>query len=103
ARLKAWKIVQVYLDNDYRPATLAILDTQAAQYGFVVQHLAVPPPGLDQKATWLRVKVAQPNWVILRSAGVMTPTALKEAAQIRFPRDQIVGPFPTCPAPHRVP
>ena len=40
---------------------------QAAQYGFAVQHLAVQPPGLDQKATWLRVKVAQPDWVILRS------------------------------------
>jgi len=69
AQLKGLKIVHVYLDNDYGRETLAILDTQAAQYGFVVQHLAVPPPGLDQKATWLRVKVAQPNWVILRSAG----------------------------------
>ena len=69
-----------------------ILDTQAAQYGFTVQHLAVQPPGLDQKATWLRVKVAQPDWVILRSTGVMTPTALKEAAQVGFPRDKIVGP-----------
>jgi branched-chain amino acid transport system substrate-binding protein len=26
----------------------------------------------------------------------MTPTALKEAAQIGFPRDKIVGPLPTC-------
>ena len=56
----------------------------------------MPPPGLDQKATWLRVKVAQPDWVILRSAGVMTPTALKEAAQVGVPRDKIVGPTPTC-------
>ena len=76
--------------------TLPILDTQAAHYGFTVQHLAVQPPGLDQKATWLRVKVAQPDWVILRSAGVMTTTALKEAAQVGFPRDKIVGPHPTC-------
>ena len=53
--------------NDYGRETMPILDTQAAQYGFAVQHLAVQPPGLDQKATWLRVKVAQPDWVILRS------------------------------------
>ena len=53
--------------NDFGRETLPILDTQAAQYGFAVQHLAVQPPGLDQKATWLRVKVAQPDWVILRS------------------------------------
>ena len=73
-----------------------MLDTQAAQYGFAVQHLAVQPPGLDQKATWLRVKVAQPDWVILRSAGAMTPTALKEAAQVGVPRDKIVGAAGIC-------
>jgi len=95
-QLKGLKITHVYIDNDFGRETLPILDTQAARYGFAVQHLAVPPPGLDQKATWLRVKVAQPDWVILRSAGVMTPTALKEAAQIGFPRDKIVGPPPTC-------
>src|SRR6266536_1983846 len=73
-----------------------ILDHQAAQYGFAVQHLAMPPPGLDQKATWLRVKVAQPDWVILRTFGVMTPTALKDAAQVGVPRDKIVGAAATC-------
>ena len=77
--------------------------TQAAQYGFTVQHLAVKPPGLDQKATWLRVKVAQPDWVILRTCGVMTSTALKEAAQVGVPRDKIVGPHPTCSEQDMVP
>ena len=97
AQLKGLKIAHVYYDAvGMGRETLAILDRQAAQYGFAVQHLAVPPPGLDQKATWLRVKVAQPDWVILRSQGVMTMTALKEAAQVGFPRDKIVGPHPTC-------
>jgi branched-chain amino acid transport system substrate-binding protein len=95
-QLKGRKIAHVYIDNDYGRETLPILDLQAAQYGFAVQHLAVQPPGLDQKATWLRVKVAQPDWVILRTVGVSTWTALKEAAQIGFPRDKIVGPHPTC-------
>ena len=85
------------------PGNPALLDTQAAQYGFAVQHLAVKPPGLDQKATWLRVKVAQPDWVILRTAGVMTATALKEAAQVGFPRDQIVGGAPACTTQDVVP
>ena len=102
-QLKGRKIAHVYLDNDYGRETLAILDHQAAQYGFTVQHLAVQPPGLDQKATWLRVKVAQPDWVILRSIGVMTPTALKEAAQVGFPRDQIVGSRPACAEQEMVP
>jgi branched-chain amino acid transport system substrate-binding protein len=96
AQLKGRKIAHVYLDNDLGRETLPMLDTQAAHYGFAVQHLPVPPPGLDQKTTWLRVTVAQPDWVILRTFGVSTPTALKEAAQVGFPRDKIVGFHPTC-------
>jgi branched-chain amino acid transport system substrate-binding protein len=95
-KLKGLKIAHVYHDSAYGKETIPILDIQAAQYGFAVQHLAVPPPGLDQKATWLRVKVAQPDWVILRSTGVMTATALKEAAQVGVPRDKIVGAWGTC-------
>jgi len=95
-KLKGLKIVHVYHESDYGQETIPILDTQAARYGFTVQHLAVKPPGLDQKETWRRVKSAQPDWVILRSVGVMTPTALKEAAQVGIPRDKMVGPSPTC-------
>jgi branched-chain amino acid transport system substrate-binding protein len=95
-QLKGRKIAHVYIDNDYGRETKPILDQQAAQYGFAVQHLAVQPPGLDQKETWRRVKAAQPDWVILRSTGVMTPMALKEAAQVGILRDKIVGPTPTC-------
>jgi branched-chain amino acid transport system substrate-binding protein len=95
-QLKGRKIVHVYQDNEAGRETLPILDHQAAQYGFAVQHLPVPQPGLDQKATWLRVQVAQPDWVLLRSTGVMTPTALQAAAQVGFPRDKIVGNHGAC-------
>jgi branched-chain amino acid transport system substrate-binding protein len=95
-QLKGRKIAHIYRDDDYGRETIPILDTQAAQYGFTVQHLAVKLPGLDQKATWLRVKVARPDWVLLRTGGVSTSTALKEAAQVGVPRDKIVGSFPTC-------
>ena len=37
------------------------------------------------------------------AGGVMTPTALKEAAQIGFPRDKIVGTFTTCSEQDMVP
>jgi branched-chain amino acid transport system substrate-binding protein len=95
-QLKGRKIVHVHSATEFGRETIPLLDTQAVQYGFAVQHLAVSPPGLDQKATWLRVKVAQPDWVILRSAGVMTTTALKEAAQVGIARDKIVGAAATC-------
>jgi branched-chain amino acid transport system substrate-binding protein len=103
-KLKGLKIAHVYIDNDYGRETIPILDQQAVQYGFAVQHLAVPPPGLDQKATWLRVKVAQPDWVILRSTGgAMTPTALQEAARVGVPRDKIVGSRVQCSEQGMVP
>ena len=60
-QLKGLKLAHVHADNAFGQETIAILDQQAAQYGFTVQHLAVPLPGLDQKATWLRVKVASPT------------------------------------------
>ena len=97
AQLKGQKIAHVYLENDFGKETIPILDLQAAQYGFTVQHLPVQPPGLDQKATWLRVKVFQPDWGILRGGGVATWTALKAAAQVGVPRDTMVGPHQTCP------
>ena len=103
AHLKGLKIAHVYEDDDYGRETMPLLDAQAAQYGFAVQHLPVQMPGLDQKATWLRVKVYQPDWVILRTGGVMTMTALKEAAQVGVPRDKIVGAWPTCTEQHVVP
>jgi branched-chain amino acid transport system substrate-binding protein len=95
-QLKGRKLVHVHHDSDYGRETIPILDTQAVQYGFTVQHLPVRLPGLDQKATWLRVKVAQPDWVILRTFGVSISTALKEAAQAGFPRDKIVGGTGMC-------
>ena len=103
AQLKGLKIVHIYIDTDYGRETLPILDTQAAHYGFAVQHLAVQLPGLFQKATWLQVKEAQPDWIILRTFGVMTTTALKEAAQIGFPRDKIVGQSYACAEQDTVP
>ena len=90
-RLKGQKIAHIYQDDAYGQETIPLLDTQAAHYGFAVQHLAVPWPGLEQKATWLRVKVAQPDWIILRAGGVMTWTALKEAARSTSPTTRSWG------------
>ena len=102
-QLKGRKIANVYQDTEATRATPSMLDQQAARYGFEVQHLAVQLPGLDQKATWLRVKVAQPDWVILGvGGGVALSTALKEAAQIGFPRDKMVKPSAPCAEPEMV-
>src|SRR5262245_39147133 len=102
AQLKGRNIVPSYNDADLGREPMPLLDTQAAQYGFTVQHLPVQLPGLDQQAIGLRVTVAQPDWVLLRSGGVTVSTALKAAAQVGFPRDKIVGGANTCVEPEMV-
>jgi branched-chain amino acid transport system substrate-binding protein len=53
-------------------------------------------PGAFKAFHWQPVRSTKKMASILRSSGVMTTTALKEAAQVGFPRDKIVGPTPTC-------
>jgi branched-chain amino acid transport system substrate-binding protein len=48
-QLKGRKIVHVYHDSDVGRETIPLLDTQAAHYGFAVQHLAVKPPGSTRR------------------------------------------------------
>ncbi|HEY5609075.1 MAG TPA: ABC transporter substrate-binding protein [Alphaproteobacteria bacterium] len=90
-KLKGKKIANILHDSAYGKETIAILDKQAAMYGFEVKHYPVAHPGLDQKATWLQIQQYKPNWVILRGWGVMNPTALREAARIGFPANKILG------------
>ncbi len=90
--LKGKKIANLYHESSYGKETIPVLNKQAEMYGFEVKHFPVPHPGLDQKATWLQIaRVFKPDWVILRGWGVMNPTALKEAARVRFPANKIIG------------
>ena len=91
-KLKGKKIANLYHESSYGKETIPVLNLQAEKYGFTVKHYPVPHPGLDQKATWLQIaRKFKPDWVILRGWGVMNPTALKEAARVRFPANRIVG------------
>ncbi len=92
ANLKGKKIANIYHDSSYGRETIPVLDAQARKYQFIVNHYPVAHPGLDQKATWLEIsRRFKPDWTILRSWGVMTPTAIKEAARVGFPREKMVG------------
>lgn len=91
-KLKGKKFANLYHESSYGKETIPVLDKQAEMYGFEVRHFPVPHPGLDQKATWLEIgRRYKPDWVILRGWGVMNPTALKEAARVRFPANKIIG------------
>lgn len=91
-KLKGLKIANVHHDSAYGKETIPVLDVQAKKYGFEVRNFPVAHPGLDQKAIWLQIaRQFRPDYVILRGWGVMNPTALKEAARVRFPANKIVG------------
>jgi branched-chain amino acid transport system substrate-binding protein len=90
-KLKGLKIANVHHDSAYGKETIPVLEEQAKKYGFTVKHYPVAHPGLEQKAIWLQIRQDKPDWVILRGWGVMNPTALKEAAGVKYPADHIVG------------
>jgi branched-chain amino acid transport system substrate-binding protein len=90
-KLKGKKIVNLYHDSGYGKETMPILDIQARKYGFELTNMAVPPPGNEQQSQWLQIRQIKPDWVILRGWGVMNPTAIKQAARVKFPADRLVG------------
>lgn len=91
-KLKGLKIANVHHDSAYGKETIPVLEAQAKKYGFEFKNFPVAHPGLDQKAIWLQIsRRYRPDWVLLRGWGVMNPTALKEAARVRFKANRIVG------------
>jgi branched-chain amino acid transport system substrate-binding protein len=90
-KLKGKKIVDLYHDSGYGKETIPILEKQAQKYGFTLMPIAVPHPGNEQQSQWLQIRRENPDWVILRGWGVMNPTAIKQAARVKFPADHIIG------------
>jgi branched-chain amino acid transport system substrate-binding protein len=89
--LKGKKIVVLYHGSPYGKETIPIYELLAQKYGFEVQQIEVPHPGVEQQSQWLTIRRAKPDFVVLRGWGVMNPVALKTAAKVGFPADKIVG------------
>lgn len=87
--LKGKKIALVYHDSPYGKEPIPLLQKRAAKEGFELMLLPVTAPGVEQKSTWLQVRQQRPDYVLLWSAGVMTPTAVREAQSTGYPRDKI--------------
>ena len=87
--LKGKKIALVYHDSPYGKEPIALLQRRAARDGFELALFPVTPPGVEQKSTWLQVRQQRPDYVLLWSAGVMTPAAIREAQASGFPREKM--------------
>jgi branched-chain amino acid transport system substrate-binding protein len=90
-KLKGKKIAVVYHDSPFGKELLPIVQERASMHGFQTQLLPVPAPGVEQKAIWLQVRQQRPDWVIMQTWGVMTPTAIKEAVATGYPREKMIG------------
>jgi branched-chain amino acid transport system substrate-binding protein len=90
-KLKGKKIAVVYHDSPFGKELLPILQERAKMHGFELQLLPVPAPGVEQKAIWLQVRQQRPDFVIMQTWGVMTPTAIKEAIATGYPREKMFG------------
>ena len=90
-KMKGKKIAVVYHDSPFGKELLPILQERAAMHGFTLQLLPVPAPGVEQKSVWLQVRQQRPDFVVMQTWGVMTPTAIKEAVATGYPREKMFG------------
>ncbi|TEA72700.1 ABC transporter permease [Pollutimonas harenae] len=90
-KLKGKKIALVYHDSPYGKEPIALLKKRAEANGFELLLYPVTAPGVQQKSTWLQVRQSRPDFLLLWSAGIMTPTAIREAQAVGYPRDKMYG------------
>ena len=86
------KIGFIYLDAGYGKEPIPLLDQLAESMGFEVAKFPVGGKEMqNQGSQWLNVRKERPDWMIMWGWGAMNPTAIKEAAKIRFPLDRFIG------------
>lgn len=90
-KLKGKKIAVVYHDSAFGKELLPIVTERSKMHGFELLLLPVPAPGVEQKAIWLQVRQQKPDFVLMQTWGVMTPTAIKEAVATGYPREKMFG------------
>lgn len=90
--LKGKKIGFIYLDVGYGKEPIPLLQQYAKQYGFSLLPIPVGVKEMQsQSSHWLTVRKERPDWMIMWGWGAMNPTAVKEAAKVRFPMDKFIG------------
>jgi branched-chain amino acid transport system substrate-binding protein len=90
-KLEGKKIALVYHDSPFGKEPIPLMQERAAMHKFNLQLLPVTAPGVEQKATWLQVRQAKPDYVVLWGWGVMNTTAIKEAQATGYPREKMYG------------
>jgi branched-chain amino acid transport system substrate-binding protein len=91
-KLKGKTIGLIYLDAPYGKEPIPLLQALAKDYGFTLKLYPVPGAQMqNQTSVWLDIRRDRPSWLYLQGWGAMNPTAVKEAGNIGFPMDHLVG------------
>lgn len=90
--IKGKKIGFIYLDVGYGREPIPLLEELASEMGFSVLKVPVGVKEMqNQSSHWLQVRKEKPDYMIMWGWGAMNPTAIKEAAKIRYPMDKFIG------------
>ncbi len=90
--LKGKKIGFTYLDVGYGREPIPLFKALAEEMGFKLFLLPVGVKEMQNQAShWLQVRKERPDYMIIWGWGAMTPTALKEAAKIKFNMENFIG------------
>jgi branched-chain amino acid transport system substrate-binding protein len=90
--LEGKKIGYIFLDAGYGREPIPLLQQLADEYGFELTQYPVPADSMqNQSSQWLNVRRDRPDYVVMWGWGAMNPTAVREAAKVRFPMDKFIG------------
>lgn len=90
--LSGKKIGYIYLDAGYGREPIPFLQQLAQNYGFDLVRYPVPANQMqNQSSQWLNVRRDRPDYMIMWGWGAMNPTAVKEAAKVRYPMEKFIG------------
>ncbi|MGO9685183.1 MAG: ABC transporter substrate-binding protein [Beijerinckiaceae bacterium] len=91
-KLKGRKFALVYLDSAYGRTPFPVLDEFKKLYGIEWTGYPISASAMvEQSSTWLEIRRTKPEYVLIWGWGVMTPTAIKEAAKVKFPVEHLIG------------
>jgi len=90
--LQGKKIGYIFLDAGFGREPIPLLEQLAETYGFELMQYPVPVAQMQsQSSQWLNVRRDRPDYMVMWGWGAMNPTAIKEAAKIRYPMDKFIG------------
>jgi branched-chain amino acid transport system substrate-binding protein len=90
--LKGKKIGFIYLDAGYGREPIPLFEQLGQKFGYALLKYPVPANQMqNQSSQWLNVRRDRPDYMVMWGWGAMNPTAVKEAAKIRYPMEKFIG------------